>query len=558
MKECSHVLQTTLQSLLQDMRIIQASRDEFQEKINSLIEMSKTFRSQFSAVVGPLKQALDEANAGCGEADKRVQRVQLVCSEISRLEQALSVSLRDALDDLRDEHREMEELLASNDVEKLPINTSNSWVVQNEQRAKELGDLQQELQDQFDTFQYEPGSYWAAHLPLLQEILANSEPATMWTLGDAYGDEEAQHADVWRATSESFDHLIKQNTPLQKPLLIPAPVGDTVISTRPSDLISKFFGRVERQKPQYIDVQDLSQPEEAHGNCAAAWETARVMSKLRFPQDPNNATHPPINLLNLDDIMRSPKPPFLRHDRFNLIPLLHGRLHNDVGKPTTSPHPIDLFACSSFNLFAQRGAISGFHVDALNGTWVQVLAGLKAWTIVPSPTPADLLAFARLGDKWPGPPGRVRTVLLGPGDVLVMPPGVLVPHAPVTVRDCLIQGGQFWDERAVVGVLKNVRGQTVGRPNTTNEPVPRQLPEILGALGEYVRDYPERFVVEGMTEGEVGEVVGEVVGALLGEMPCACRICGRWCPCRVAGRGCGGECHGGRGGNRKCVGGGRG
>ena len=42
-------------------------------------------------------------------------------------------------------------------------------------------------------------------------------------------------------------------------------------------------------------------------------------------------------------------------------------------------------------------------------------------------------------------PKRRVAIMLKKGDTLIMPPGVLVIHAPYTPTDCLLAGGMFWD-----------------------------------------------------------------------------------------------------------------
>jgi len=42
-------------------------------------------------------------------------------------------------------------------------------------------------------------------------------------------------------------------------------------------------------------------------------------------------------------------------------------------------------------------------------------------------------------------PKKRAAIMLEKGDTLVMPPGVLVIHAPYTPTDCLLAGGMFWN-----------------------------------------------------------------------------------------------------------------
>jgi hypothetical protein len=73
-----------------------------------------------------------------------------------------------------------------------------------------------------------------------------------------------------------------------------------------------------------------------------------------------------------------------------------------------------------------------------------------------------------------------------------MPPGLRVIHAVHTPQSSLMEGGMLWDELNLLETLSVLRD--IGHhQNATNEPIPFQLPRIIGQLKELVSADPERF-----------------------------------------------------------------
>jgi hypothetical protein len=112
----------------------------------------------------------------------------------------------------------------------------------------------------------------------------------------------------------------------------------------------------------------------------------------------------------------------------------------DRKKKTTAEdiQHVDLESCLKFVLYGERGVISGYHADVLNGTYVVVVSGYKLW-FVPSRrlTEPEETAFGLQGTNWQPPEDLFRAVLLRPGDTLVMRPGYLIPHFVLTGEDSL-------------------------------------------------------------------------------------------------------------------------
>lgn len=82
--------------------------------------------------------------------------------------------------------------------------------------------------------------------------------------------------------------------------------------------------------------------------------------------------------------------------------------------------------------------------------------------------------------------------MLEPDDVLFMPPGLRVIHAVHTPQSSLMEGGMLWDELNLLETLSVLRD--IGHhQNAINEPIPFQLPRIVGQLKELVSADSERF-----------------------------------------------------------------
>jgi hypothetical protein len=74
--------------------------------------------------------------------------------------------------------------------------------------------------------------------------------------------------------------------------------------------------------------------------------------------------------------------------------------------------------------------------------------------------------------------------------MLIMRPGYLIPHFVLTGEDSLMIGGMEWTTDSIPLVLNQLRF-IIPRYNSTNEPVPRQLTQVLNALPSLVPEHAE-------------------------------------------------------------------
>jgi hypothetical protein len=58
-----------------------------------------------------------------------------------------------------------------------------------------------------------------------------------------------------------------------------------------------------------------------------------------------------------------------------------------------------------------------------------------------------------------------------------MPPGEIVVHAPVTLRDCLMTGGMIWDSLRIRDIANNIEFVSAN-DFITNEDIPTNLANL--------------------------------------------------------------------------------
>lgn len=208
----------------------------------------------------------------------------------------------------------------------------------------------------------------------------------------------------------------------------------------------------------------------------------------------------PINVLSLSaEILGSAfrEPEAITTLRYRLLSVLSKRsigysTETGIGKLSLEPaRLVDLEACLKFLLYGERGSFSGYHMDVLNGTWVQCKTGLKLWLVYCGPWDETAQkSYAKHGLDWKPAPATVQGILLRPGDTLIMRPGYPVVHAVLTIEDSFMTGGMIWPESSLSQVMTNM-GYILQNDLSTNEAAPRQLPQVLNELETHVKAHLE-------------------------------------------------------------------
>ena len=242
----------------------------------------------------------------------------------------------------------------------------------------------------------------------------------------------------------------------------------------------------------------------------------------------------PLNALSLTDVTKAVRPDLVRYPRFLLLSELcttdKARMQGDTAKQVV--HYADITSCEEFNIIGGRGTFSGAHIDASGGTWIRVLSGWLVWYIILSHlmTDDDWEALNRDGDSWlPGE--KARAIILGPGDVFIMPPGGRVAHAVLKLEIVIMLGGMIWDSENIVKILQEQYWIAMHQ-NATNEPFPYQTAAIMGHL---------RVRISQQTlSNKMRRLANEWIEKIL-SIGCACSStgdCTSECSCRLQGRRC--------------------
>lgn len=215
----------------------------------------------------------------------------------------------------------------------------------------------------------------------------------------------------------------------------------------------------------------------------------------------------PVNLLNIhgNDLKFVQAVPSLA--RFQGLTLSHQWTYSyqhGVGKGSYRPGHDEaesfMAACSSFELLGLRGAYSGPHVDVLGATEISCHSGLKAWLTYTAQAGQEglLEEFGKNGDGW-SPKDLFKLILLRPGDHILMPPGAMIIHAPITIDDCLMSGRMFIDIHQLPWLSKHILF-LINNPAMTNETLASDFDHIWENLMVNVKRNMDKFKIGDPTE----------------------------------------------------------
>ena len=375
---------------------------------------------------------------------------------------------------------------------------------------------------------------WSEGIRLLSQILPEDLEIPIARIG-AIAD-MTDDTEVCYATEEEMRSLAYQDLVLRKPTVIRSrPIWGQSLESFLETLNDDFAGSV-------VDVQDPS----ATDKKAVTMPVDAVIKRIKQGSDIRTGRLP-WNLLDLkcsgQDV---PTPAFLQMPRFRVLSTICTRLGTKFSGQRVAgkrghgtARELDLERSLTFSMFAQRGSITGFHVDCPDGTWVCNQSGLKLWIFATSNDEADMATFAHEGDDWV--PKSVAAIVLEPGDTLIMPPGEIVPHAVLTLEDSRMTGGVFMDAHRIVDSAQKLLWIET-HPEVTNEAIPLQL--LSG--WEHLRDLlltKNRSVADHAKFDQISELLRKALSCQC-RGPCRKRCSGCRCALSVAqGRKCTSWCH---------------
>lgn len=175
-----------------------------------------------------------------------------------------------------------------------------------------------------------------------------------------------------------------------------------------------------------------------------------------------------------------------RLKRSRLLETLIERASNQAPGERAVREANDVADCIGFDLLGFKGAFTRPHVDALMGTCVPCLSGVKVWIFVTDMSEQDWDDFAQAGPSW-SPECKGRAIILGRDDFLLMPSGLRVLHTVLTLEPSLMEGGMLWDERNIPALLDELLW-VAQHQLCTNEALAYQLPSIIDALESWVKE----------------------------------------------------------------------
>ncbi|CAG8949864.1 hypothetical protein HYFRA_00004192 [Hymenoscyphus fraxineus] len=256
-----------------------------------------------------------------------------------------------------------------------------------------------------------------------------------------------------------------------------------------------------------IDVQDMTQDWGKRNTTSRPLSEVLEQLKDGTPWAPDR--EPPLNLLNIASGRNiSIEPQFLTtYGVFGIINKITRLYQIKKGGTLGKAIPFEFEACRNFQIFGQKLTSSLWHKDSMGfGTWVRCMFGKKVWPVMANMTEDDWKGFTTLGTTWKPRDQSVPLIVLHPGDVLVMLPGNHNVHAPITLEDCHMAGGMFWDTRCMGKILEHIKAQ-LEYDSISNEDVPASLKDILSYLRILVTMYPWNFAVE---DGDAAELIDQI------------------------------------------------
>ncbi|CZR64900.1 uncharacterized protein PAC_14800 [Phialocephala subalpina] len=329
-------------------------------------------------------------------------------------------------------------------------------------------------------------------------------------------------------------------------------VDESWYAARPQLSRSRFLRHLSSTPTRPLSAQEL---ESSTSNVVTRRLHAEAIVQ-RFQTSNGRPSRTPLNLLNIP--CRTP----------NLVPpgiakyctLLPEACEAIFSEDNTR---LGLEKSINFTLCGQAGFLTHWHMDNDGfATWVTVEKShdeeddggtLKYWAMVildhlsPEHQTTALAEFAKHGYRWQPEPSWVRVFSLVPGHTLIMPGGTI--HAVVTVTDCLMTGGMYWDKRIFVShTLPTWQFIAKNRDLVTNEDPSMQILEVLQWLKTDIRYDPKGYNI---SPDDILGVEGMIQDILDNSVPCKCQRCGSRCPCRRRGFLCYQDCKLRKCGNRR-------
>lgn len=380
-------------------------------------------------------------------------------------------------------------------------------------------------------------------------LFENGRPAIPWTVG--MPENKMAEADYLLLTEAQHVQSIKRGI-IDKPVVVR---DKEFLARRPRVTRDEFFHKLRMIKGKRVHVQYLSL--KITELCVRDADIVETVEKWQNPAATFSNISPPINLLNISDKSACVTPLGISKEYRLLEEACMYSFGYHIGKQQLENTAADFSNCIQFRIIAQRGAVSGFHIDNCGVvTWVTLepLSDndgsdkdcIKYWFIIPlhllSQEEKDqaMKDFAKHGKDWqPQLKHKLPSISLMTGDTLIMPPGTI--HAPVILTDCFFVGGMCMHPRSLRKTL-DVWQYLSRYQDCTNESQPAQARAVLDYPNNSVHENPSRF---GYVNGQLRDfdrLCDEISGRTSLKCDCKTGCMGR-CSCSIVGQRCGPRCH---------------
>lgn len=257
--------------------------------------------------------------------------------------------------------------------------------------------------------------------------------------------------------SPSEAQSLLERTPPRIPLVVPAELRSD-LPRRSLTTVRDYLEWLARTQ-EYVHIHDLSA-----SSAATPPQVTGVNAKNMF-FDPHQG---PINMLDLRTRRGNGIPDFI--DEVHALRISREVIGTGQAGRDGSSIANDLSTRQTFAILGEEDAWSTAHWDHHGKlTTLEVQDGEKNWLTWPQLSRQERLEWAHNlrtdGKSW-SPSSAPYPIFLGPGDILVQPPGIV--HAPFTLKSCLGYGSTHWHSTRMKEVMEQSNFELT-HPEVTNE-----------------------------------------------------------------------------------------
>lgn len=195
---------------------------------------------------------------------------------------------------------------------------------------------------------------------------------------------------------------------------------------------------------------------------------------------------------------------------------------------------LDVLDKRSFVLIGEKSSCSGLHLDLLNGTWIRMLYGAKAWLVCDFGAKENTAFFDSAKAGKPMSVGQMFCIPLVQGSDGFMLAGQLCAHAVVGTQNTICYGSHYMDAHVLPATIPNLV-QIFKHPILANEQIPNSATEVAAKVRSIVEANPSFF--NGCDAAKLSDDLKTLHGVVCDKITCNCRPsegCDEDCKCAEA------------------------